>query len=42
MPQDVRALGPQLMEISDHCYRDFWKKAKENTSAYLTPCPLLQ
>jgi hypothetical protein len=34
MPQDVRALGPQLMEIPDHCYRDFRKNAKENTSAY--------
>jgi hypothetical protein len=34
MPQTVRDLGPQTMKISMESYRNFWKKAKEMTSAY--------
>jgi hypothetical protein len=34
MPQSVKDLGPQSMEISVQDYQKFWKKAKENTSCY--------
>jgi hypothetical protein len=34
MPQSVKDLGPQSMEISVQNYQKFWKKAKENTSCY--------
>ncbi len=34
MPQEVRALGPQTMEIPLQTYRAFWKKANDKTSAY--------
>jgi hypothetical protein len=34
MPQGVRVLGPQSMEICLDYYRDFWKKANKNPSAF--------
>ena len=34
MPQEVRALGQQSMEISLESYQGLWKKANEKTSAY--------
>jgi hypothetical protein len=34
MPQAVRELGPQSMEISLDSYRAFWKKANEKTSCF--------
>ncbi len=34
MPEAVRALGPLKMEMSLESYRNFWKKAKEDTSCY--------
>lgn len=34
MPQALRDLGPQPMEISVDSYREFWRKANEKTSAF--------
>lgn len=34
MPQAVRNLGPQMMEIAIESFRAFWQKATEKTSCY--------
>ena len=34
MPENVRALGPQDMQISPKGYQSFWKKANDRTACY--------
>lgn len=39
MPQAVKDMGPQSMELTIEFCRNFWRKAKENTSCYPDTIP---